>query len=55
MFGYIFRADPTEDSNEVTNIKGTHARFKLLEELYKDHLHVALDAKGEDFQVKYHR
>lgn len=48
-------ADPTDVANEVAHTIGAHARFKFLEELYKDHLHMALDAEGDDMLVEYYR
>lgn len=40
-------ADPTKAANEVDDIRGAHARFKFLEELHKDQLHMGVDAEGD--------
>lgn len=39
---------PTKASYEVADTRGAHSRFKLLEELYKDHLQMVVDANGDD-------
>lgn len=40
--------DPTNATNEVYDIRGVHARFKFLEELYKDHLQMIVDVDDND-------
>lgn len=47
-------ADPNEAANEVDGTRGAHARFKFLEELYKDHLQMVVDADNHDMRVEYH-
>ncbi|XP_050908675.1 protein MAIN-LIKE 1-like [Lathyrus oleraceus] len=48
-------ADPIKAANEVADTRGAHARFKFLEELYKDHLQWGEDFIGGDMQVDYHQ
>ncbi|XP_050889853.1 uncharacterized protein LOC127095166 [Lathyrus oleraceus] len=45
------RVDPTEASNEVANTIDAHARFKLLEQLYKDHMQWDEYDDGDNMQV----
>lgn len=47
--------DPNKAANVVINFIGDHARFKVLEELFKDHMQMEIDAKGDDMLVGYHR
>lgn len=42
MIAYL-GAHPTEVANEIVDTKSAHARFKLLEELYKYHLQMVVD------------
>lgn len=48
-------ANPTEAANEVVDAKYAHDRFKILEELYKDHLLMVVDVDSDDMHVEYHR
>lgn len=46
--------DPTDVQKEVVDTRGDHARFKLLEYFYKDHLQMVMDVESDDMQVDYH-
>lgn len=48
-------ADPTKAAKEVLDIRGACARFKLLENIYKDHLQQAKDTEDDDNHVDYHQ
>lgn len=48
-------AGPKEVQNEMDDTRGCHARFSFLQNLYIDHLVVAVDANGDDAHVLHRR
>lgn len=48
-------ADLSEAQIEIDTTIGAHARFPYLEKLYKYHLDMVMEAKGDDEQVLHHR